>query len=223
MFAIAWFELKTKLRLLSTYVYFVVFTALAALWMAAAGGVFASANIVFASDKVFINSPFAIAQTISLLGLLGTVVIAAFMGRSVQQDFEYQTFHFFFTSPIAKRDFVLGRYLGALATLLFIFLGVSLGIVIGAHLPGVDQTRIGPWSLAAFVTPYFIILIPNMIFLGAVFFGIAALTRRMLPVTLDDGANISVDIFNMMMSRENAAQRREWMETYGNLVEADIS
>ncbi|MEO8164204.1 MAG: toprim domain-containing protein, partial [Betaproteobacteria bacterium] len=48
-------------------------------------------------------------------------------------------------------------------------------------------------------------------------------TRRMLPVRLDEGANISVDIFNMMMSRENASQRREWMETYGNLVEADIS
>jgi len=48
-------------------------------------------------------------------------------------------------------------------------------------------------------------------------------TRRMLPVTLDEGANISVAIFNMMMSRENASQRREWMETYGNLVEADIS
>ena len=42
-------------------------------------------------------------------------------------------------------------------------------------------------------------------------------------VALDLGANISVDIFNMMMSRENASQRREWMETYGNLVEADIS
>jgi len=48
-------------------------------------------------------------------------------------------------------------------------------------------------------------------------------TRRLLPVALDVGANISVDIFNMMMSRENASQRREWMETYGNLVEADIS
>jgi len=48
-------------------------------------------------------------------------------------------------------------------------------------------------------------------------------TRRMLPVALDDGANVSIDIFNMMMSRENASQRREWMETYGNLVEADIS
>jgi topoisomerase-4 subunit B len=48
-------------------------------------------------------------------------------------------------------------------------------------------------------------------------------TRRMLPVMLDDGLDVSVDIFNMMMARENASQRREWMETYGNLVEADIS
>jgi hypothetical protein len=31
------------------------------------------------------------------------------------------------------------------------------------------------------------------------------------------------DVFNMMMARENASQRREWMETFGNLVDADIS
>jgi topoisomerase IV subunit B len=48
-------------------------------------------------------------------------------------------------------------------------------------------------------------------------------TRRMLPVSLQGGMDISVDIFNMMMAKENAAQRREWMETYGNLVEADIT
>ena len=48
-------------------------------------------------------------------------------------------------------------------------------------------------------------------------------TRRMLPVALDAGPGISTDIFDMMMARENASQRREWMETYGNLVEADIS
>ena len=49
-------------------------------------------------------------------------------------------------------------------------------------------------------------------------------TRRMLPVTVEDGQlGVSTDIFNMMMARENASQRREWMETYGNLVDADIS
>jgi hypothetical protein len=45
----------------------------------------------------------------------------------------------------------------------------------------------------------------------------------MLPVSLEGGMDISVDIFNMMMAKENASQRREWMETYGNLVEADIT
>jgi topoisomerase-4 subunit B len=48
-------------------------------------------------------------------------------------------------------------------------------------------------------------------------------TRRVLPVSLEDGVDISRDIFNMMMARENASQRREWMETFGNLVEADIT
>ena len=48
-------------------------------------------------------------------------------------------------------------------------------------------------------------------------------TRRVLPVSLEDGLDVSNDIFNMMMARENASQRREWMETYGNLVEADIT
>jgi topoisomerase IV subunit B len=48
-------------------------------------------------------------------------------------------------------------------------------------------------------------------------------TRRVLAVSIDDGLEISNSIFNMMMARENASQRREWMETYGNLVEADIS
>ena len=48
-------------------------------------------------------------------------------------------------------------------------------------------------------------------------------TRRVLQVSVADALDHSHEIFNMMMARENASQRREWMETYGNLVEADIS
>jgi ABC-2 type transport system permease protein len=182
MGAIAWFEFRSRLKLLSTYVYFVVFTALAAVWMAAAGGAFASASIGFGSEKVFINAPYAVAQAVCVLGLVGVVVIAAFMGRAVQQDFEYGCFHFFFTSPIAKRDYFIGRYLGAALTLAFIFLGIGAGIVIGAHWPGVDAARVGPWTFAAFAKPYLVMLLPNILFLGACFFGLAALGRRMLPV-----------------------------------------
>ncbi|HTO50318.1 MAG TPA: DNA topoisomerase IV subunit B [Burkholderiales bacterium] len=49
-------------------------------------------------------------------------------------------------------------------------------------------------------------------------------TRRMLPVRVEDGMlEADRETFNMMMARENATQRREWMETFGNLVDADIS
>jgi topoisomerase-4 subunit B len=48
-------------------------------------------------------------------------------------------------------------------------------------------------------------------------------TRRVLQVTFEDVMEESMDIFGMMMARENAGQRRNWMETFGNLVEADFS
>ncbi len=49
-------------------------------------------------------------------------------------------------------------------------------------------------------------------------------TRRMLPVQVEaDGLETDAGVFEMMMAKENASQRREWMETYGNLVDADIS
>ena len=49
-------------------------------------------------------------------------------------------------------------------------------------------------------------------------------TRRMLPVQVEDAAlDADRSVFDMMMGKENASQRREWMETYGNLVDADIS
>jgi ABC-type transport system involved in multi-copper enzyme maturation permease subunit len=151
--AIARFEIGTKLRRLSTFVYFFVFAALAALWMAMAGGVFASANVAFGSDKVLINSPYALAQTVTVLGLLGMVTVAAFMGRAVQQDFEYQTFHFMFTSPIGKAEYLLGRYFGTVVVILVVFLGIALGAFIGTLLPGVDRSRVGAWSRGARVGP----------------------------------------------------------------------
>jgi len=49
-------------------------------------------------------------------------------------------------------------------------------------------------------------------------------TRRMLPVNVEDGMlDADRNVFNMMMARENSQARREWMETFGNLVDADIS
>src|SRR4051794_25400402 len=148
LLAIAGFELRTRIKRLSTWVYFAVFFALAMVWTAAAGGAFANANIVFGSGKVWINSPYAIAQTVAFLGMFGLTVIGALAGRAVQQDFEYRSEPFFFTAPIGKWQYLGGRYAGALIVLLVIFTSIALGVFAGTLLPNVDAERLGPTRLA---------------------------------------------------------------------------
>ena len=181
-FTIARFEVATRLKRISTWVYFAVFLALAMFWVAAAGGVVPHASVSFGSGKVWINSPFAIAQTISFLGMFGLTVIAAIMGRSVQQDFEYRVEHFFFSAPIQKWEYLSGRFAGAIVVLLIILSSIAFGSLLAFLLPGLDPDRVGPMRPLAYIVPYFTVLLPNLIVLGGLFFCVAALTRRMLPV-----------------------------------------
>jgi hypothetical protein len=179
---IALFELRTRLSRISTWVYFLVFFVISLLWIAAAGGLFKEANISFGSGKVFVNSPFAIAQTVSVLGMFGIIVMAAVMGRAVQQDYEYRAHHFFFTSPISKLDYLGGRFVGAFLVVLIIFSSIGLGGFLATLLPGMDAERLGPSRLIAYLWPYLLVLIPNALLVGGIFFTLATLTRKMLPV-----------------------------------------
>jgi ABC-2 type transport system permease protein len=182
LLAIASFEFRSRLKLLSTWVYFLVFLAIALLWIAAAGGLFKDANISFGSGKVAVNSPYALAQTVAVLGMLGITVMAALMGRAVQQDVEYRTQSFFFTAPIGKSAYLGGRFLGALGVLLVVFSSIAIGAFVATLLPGMDADRLGANHWRAYLSPYATVLVPNALLIGAIFFAVAAATSKMLPV-----------------------------------------
>lgn len=181
MLAIALFEARQRLKLMSTWVYFGMFFLLALLWMAAAGGFFKDTYVSFGS-RALINSPFSVSVTVAFLGCLGVVVMAAMVGRSVQQDFEHDMHHFFFSAPIRKADYVFGRFLGATATLALVFTSIVLGAWAGTLIPGLEPDRIGPALVQAYLRPYLFLVLPNLFIFGSIFFVMAALTRRMLPV-----------------------------------------
>jgi ABC-2 type transport system permease protein len=182
MFTIALFELKNRLKSISTWIYFAIYGLLAGFWMAAAAGAVPGALISFGSEKVLINSPAALSFAITILGFVGVTAIAAVMGRSIQQDFEYRTSSFLFSVPISKRDYLLGRFIGSYLTLVVVFLGIVVGILIGADWPGVDVSRLGPYSVESFVRPYLFSVLPNLFWLGGVFLVVGAFSRQMAPV-----------------------------------------
>ncbi|HTS35327.1 MAG TPA: ABC transporter permease [Candidatus Solibacter sp.] len=180
---IIWFEFSRRLRRISTYIYFLVYVALGFLFVLMSGGAFPTATVDFGTGgKVLVTSPFALTLIITYISFFGVIVIAAIAGQATYQDVESNSTAFFYTAPISKLDYLGGRFLGSLAAQIVIFTSVGLGAWMGTLTPWLDPARVGPQRLAAYVQPYFTLVIPNLIFISAIFFALAALGRKMLPV-----------------------------------------
>jgi hypothetical protein len=180
---IAAFEFSQRLRRISTYVYFIVFFGLSLLFVLMSGGAFSDASVDFGTGgRVLVNSPFALNIIITFVTFFGVVVSAALAGQATYQDIDSNATAFFYTAPITKFDYLAGRFLGCLFVQFLIFASVGLGAWTGTHMPWIDGTRIGPQNFLAYLQPYFTLVIPNLILTSAIFFALAALGRKMLPV-----------------------------------------
>ena len=177
------FELDQRLRRLSTYIYFLVFFALGCLFALMSGGAIGGTSIEFGTGgKVLVNSPYALNVIITYLSFYGLIITAAIAGQATYQDIDSNSAVFFYTAPITKLDYLGGRFLAAFVLQIFIFSSVGLGAWIGTLLPWLDKTRLGPQIVGGYFQPYFITVLPNLLFTTAIFFALAALTRKMLPV-----------------------------------------
>ncbi len=177
------FEFSRRLRRISTYVYFLVFFGLGFLFVLMSGGAFSDATVDFGTGgKVLVTSPFALNLIIMFVSFFGVIIVAAIAGQATYQDIDSNSTAFFYTAPITKFDYLAGRYLGALATQIVIFASVGFGAFMGTRMPWLDPARVGPQTAYSYLQPYGTMVIPNLIFVSAIFFCLAALGKKMLPV-----------------------------------------
>ncbi len=135
-----------------------------------------------AIGRVHRNAPFVIMQLLLVMSIMGTFVTTAFVASTVLRDFDFRTQEMFFTSPIRKGDYLLGRFFGALTASIGIYLFVVLAIMVGSVMPWLEPERVGPFSLAPYVFSMLVIVVPNVIFTGCVFFSLASLTRSLMAL-----------------------------------------
>ncbi|MDB4968043.1 MAG: hypothetical protein JWN44_3732 [Myxococcales bacterium] len=180
---IARFEITNRLRRFSTYLYFAIFFLLAFLMMNLAGGAFSGGAVSFGTGgKANINSPFALHSFMTLFAHFGIIVTGAVIGRAVYQDFENGAYPLFFTKPITKAQYLGGRFVGAFFVMLAIFSSLALGCWLGSLMPWLDQTRIGHNRAVGYFLPYLTSIVPNLLLTGVIFFALAGLVRRILPI-----------------------------------------
>ena len=127
------------------------------------------------------NAPVKVATFMLYVGLLGTLITAALFVEAGHRDIRWRMESLFHTAPLDKRDYLGGRFLGALVINSLILVLVPIGLLLSTMLPTVPAEKLGPVRLAAYVLPFVIFLLPNLLVNAAVMFGVTVLTRRSLP------------------------------------------
>jgi ABC-2 type transport system permease protein len=129
-------------------------------------------------DDFFINSPFAVAKTTVVGGLVWLLVGAVVAGDAAARDVETRMHPLTYTTPVSKAEHLGGRFLAALLLNALLLLAVQAGILLAVYSPGVDPELIGPFRSAAYLTAYAFIALPNAFFASAIQFALATRSGR---------------------------------------------
>lgn len=172
------FEIKFRFKSLSTYVYFLMW------FLITFFAISARDFITTGNGKQLINGPYSTTTLYAFEDIFGTIVIAAIFGTSILRDFQRDTYQILFTKPITKAAYLGGRWGGSLVACVFAFSGQIFGEWIGAHWPTADHERIVNGHFWWYLQPFLTITLVQIFFLGALFFLVAALSRKLVIVYL---------------------------------------
>ena len=172
------FEIKLRLRSVSTYVYFALWFTISFLSIAAQD--FLNPG----NDKILLNGPFTTSILYTLLSFFGMLVMAAIFGSSILRDFQQNTYQIIFTKPITKLAYLGGRWAGSFVTTLLCFSGMVIGEALGTLAPWADHVRIAPGHLGWYLHAFLAVPVVQIFFLGSLFFAVAALTRKLFVMYL---------------------------------------
>ena len=128
------------------------------------------------------NSPIIIAKTMGAITGLFMILASMIMGVSVLRDFEYEIESLMFSAPIKKRDYLIGRFLGAFIILLFVFTGIIFGMILGEFMPWNSPDEHLAFSAIIYLKTFLYIILPTLFFGAALFFVTSALTRNLVVV-----------------------------------------
>ena len=170
------FEIKYRFKRPATWAYFGILVIF--------GLVVAIGGNGPASEKVFVNSPVAIATMLSTISIFGIMLSSAIMGVPVYRDIEHKTENYFFSFPVTEKGYLLGRFLGSMFVLLLVSLGLHLGLIIGFAIGPfagyVEPDRFTDFNLWYYLQPTLLLYWTNFFFAGCIFFALVSLTKKVM-------------------------------------------
>ncbi len=132
-------------------------------------------NGLIQMGSVYRNSEFLITNMLLSFSLLGILLIFLPVGSSISKDFKNDVYHFIFTTGLKKSSYLTGRLLAAFVAVVLVFILGLLGIYMGSFFSA--GHLLGVYKIQAYALPFLVYLIPNLVFLTALFFTIGTLKQ----------------------------------------------
>ncbi len=123
------------------------------------------------------NAPYVIQMYYGMMSLICLLMTTAFMNATANRDFQHNMYQLVFASPIRRRDYFFGKFLGAYVMAVLPLLGVSLGALLGPLMPWVQPERYGAVIASGHIWGILAFAIPNVFIMGVLLFSLAVIFR----------------------------------------------
>jgi ABC-2 type transport system permease protein len=158
------------------------------------------------------NAPFVIQNFYGFMSLICLLMTTSFMNATANRDFSSGMHQFVFSSPIKKRDYFFGKFIGAAIISVIPLLGISIGALLSPILsPLMNMSpadRFGEvvwsghiWGILAFG-------IPNVIISGVFLYGLAVIYRSNVISFI---GSMLILVFYIISSTFTADIKKEWL------------
>ncbi|NDC58217.1 MAG: aminopeptidase, partial [Alphaproteobacteria bacterium] len=211
MFAkIAAFEFRYQIRQPLFFIAFAMF------FLLTFGAIVSDQIQIGSAGNVAKNSPFAIIQTMLIMSIFGMFATTAFVANVIVRDDETGFGAIVASTSVTKRDYLFGRFLGAIAVAFLVSLAVPIAIAVGSAMPWLDPEKVRAFAIEHYLFAALVMVLPNFLFTAAMFFSVATLTRSMMASYVAVAAFLVAYLIAMTLmrtpeSREIAA----YLEPFG--------
>ena len=159
------------------YIYILIFLFIALMMSGSAAGLFDFLTVTTGSSNI-VNSPLGITGLFG--GLTGLIIFLypSIIGVSVYRDYKSEMHTILYSYPFTKAEYLFAKFFSGIFIVNIIVLITGLGIALGFVLPGTNPDIVTAFDIRSYLDIYLIYILPNMLFMGAIVFGIVTFTRN---------------------------------------------
>ena len=170
-------ELKYWLKKPAFYIYAGIFLLLSVFIAAASAGIFDAITVTTGSSLV-VNSPIGLSNLFNGLTTFIFFLFPSIIGVSIYRDYKSEMHTILYSYPFTKSNYLFAKFFSAITIVTLIVLVIGFGMVIGFRMPGTNSEIVGSFNLISYLQTYLIFILPNILFFGAIVFGVVAFTRN---------------------------------------------